>query len=227
MAPKPKEFKGDFWKTKDFKISIGDIITEEGTKDIDESSVPMGPTQKPNVTDLRSWDMKLLERYEPFYSPLCDMCCLCTYGKCDLLGKKGACGIDAQAQQARTVLLACCIGLAAHSGHARHLLEYLIEKRGEDFPIDLGMGIDIEAPIMRTLIGKTPKTLGDLKEALDYVEEQMIHLLSACHTGQEGSSIDFESKALHAGLMDNLGKEIGDLAQIVALTFQRVMLRRH
>ena len=217
MAPKPKEFKDDFWKTKDFKISIGDIIPEEETKCIDESSVPMGPTQKPNVTDLRSWDMKLLERYEPFYSPLCDMCCLCTYGKCDLLGKKGACGIDAQAQQARTVLLACCIGSAAHSGHARHLLEYLIEKRGEDFPIDMGMGIDIEAPIMRTLIGKTPKTLGDLKEALDYVEEQMIHLLSACHTGQEGSSIDFESKALHAGLMDNLGKEIGDLAQIVAL----------
>jgi acetyl-CoA decarbonylase/synthase complex subunit alpha len=217
MAPKPKEFKDDFWKTKDFKISIGDITTENGTKGMDEPSVPMGPTQKPNVTDLRSWDMKLLKRYEPFYSPLCDMCCLCTYGKCDLLGKKGACGIDAEAQQARTVLLACCIGSAAHSGHARHLLEYLIEKRGEDFPIDLGMAIDIEAPIMRTLIGKTPKTLGDLKEALDYVEEQMIHLLSACHTGQEGSSIDFESKALHAGLMDNLGKEIGDLAQIVAL----------
>ena len=88
----------------------------------------MGPTQKPNVTDLRSWDMKLLERYEPFYAPLCDMCCLCTYGKCDLTaGKKGACGIDTEAQQARIVLLACCIGSAAHSGHARHLLEYLIE----------------------------------------------------------------------------------------------------
>ena len=38
MAPKPKEFKGDFWKTKDFKISIGDIIQEEGTEGTDESS---------------------------------------------------------------------------------------------------------------------------------------------------------------------------------------------
>lgn len=217
MAPKPKEFKGDFWKTKDFKVSIGDIVQEKGIETTEDTSVTMGPTQKPNVTDLRSWDMKLLERYQPFYSPLCDMCCLCTYGKCDLLGKKGACGIDIEAQQARTVLLACCIGSAAHSGHARHLLEYLIEKKGEDFPIDLGMDIDIEAPIMRTIIGKKPKTLGDLKEALDYLEEQMVHLLSACHTGQEGNNIDFESKALHAGLMDNLGKEIGDLAQIVAL----------
>lgn len=217
MAPKPKEFKGDFWKTKDFKVSIGDIVQEKGIETTEDTSVTMGPTQKPNVTDLRSWDMKLLERYQPFYSPLCDMCCLCTYGKCDLLGKKGACGIDIQAQQARTVLLACCIGSAAHSGHARHLLDYLIEKKGKDFPIDMGMDIDIEAPIMRTIIGKKPKTLGDLKEALDYLEEQMVHLLSACHTGQEGSSIDFESKAFHAGLMDNLGKEIGDIAQIVAL----------
>ncbi|MGF7119350.1 CO dehydrogenase/acetyl-CoA synthase complex subunit alpha [Methanobacterium oryzae] len=217
--PKPKEFKDDFWKSKNFKVSIGDIVETERVEEVPES---MGPTPKPNVTDLRSWDMKLLERYEPFYAPFCDMCCLCTYGKCDLTaGKKGACGIDIEAQQARIVLLACCIGSAAHSGHARHLLEYLIEKKGEDFPIDLGTNIDIEAPIMRVLLGKKPKKLGDLKEALDYLEEQMVHLLSACHTGQEGNSKDFESKALHAGLMDNLGKEIGDLAQIAALNMPK------
>lgn len=211
---KAKELKDDFWKSKELTISAGKIV-DEVQGDHPETS---GPTIKPNVTDLREWDMKLLERYAPFYAPFCDMCCLCTYGKCDLTGgKKGACGIDIEAQQARFVLLACCIGSAAHSGHARHLLEYLIKKSGEDFPIDLGTNIDIEAPIMRVIMGKQPKTLGDLKESLDYLEEQMVHLLSACHTGQEGKSIDFESKALHAGLMDNLGKEIGDLAQIVAL----------
>lgn len=220
-APKHKKLKDDFWKTKNFKVSIGEIADKKGSVKSEEP-LSMGPTPKPNVTDLRSWDMKLLDRYEPFYAPFCDMCCLCTYGKCDLTaGKKGACGINIEAQQARIVLLACCIGSAAHSGHARHLLEYLIEKRGEDFPIDLGVNIDIEAPIMRTVMGKKPETLGDLKEALDYLEEQMVHLLSACHTGQEGSSIDFESKALHAGLMDNLGKEIGDLAQIVALNMPK------
>lgn len=217
--PKPKEFKDDFWKSKNINISIGDIVETEQREEAPET---MGPTPKPNVTDLRSWDMKLLERYEPFYAPFCDMCCLCTYGKCDLTGgKKGACGIDIEAQQARIVLLACCIGSAAHSGHARHLLDYLIEKKGKDFPLDMGMNIDIEAPIMRVLLGKKPKTLGDLRDALDYLEEQMVHLLSACHTGQEGSSVDFESKALHAGLMDNLGKEIGDLAQIAALNMPK------
>ena len=211
--PKAKDLKDDFWKSKELRVTTGEILDKEMM--IPES---IGPTIKPNVTDLRAWDMKLLERYQPFYAPFCDMCCLCTYGKCDLTGgKKGACGIDIEAQQARIVLLACCIGSAAHSGHARHLLEYLIEKKGEDYPIDLGTNIDIEAPIMRVVMGKRPRTLGDLKEALDYLEEQMVHLLSACHTGQEGKSVDFESKALHAGLMDNLGKEIGDLAQIVAL----------
>jgi anaerobic carbon-monoxide dehydrogenase, CODH/ACS complex subunit alpha len=212
--PKAKELKDDFWKSKKLKVYSGDIADQE-EKDIPKS---IGPTIKPNVTDLRSWDMKLLERYEPFYAPFCDMCCLCTYGKCDLTGgKKGACGIDIKAQQARIVLLACSIGTAAHAGHARHLVNYFIEKFGADFPIDLGTNIDIEAPLIRTIIGKTPKKLGDLEEVLNYTEEQLSHLLSACHTGQEGSNLDFESKALHAGLMDDLAREAGDLAQIVAL----------
>ncbi|KAF5061123.1 Prismane/CO dehydrogenase family protein [anaerobic digester metagenome] len=220
MAPKPKEFNGNFWKTKDFKVSIGEIIEKERSE-ASREEVPMGPTPKPSVTDLRSWDMKLLNRYEPFYAPFCDMCCLCTYGKCDLLGKKGACGIDAKAQQGRMVLIASCIGTAAHGGHSRHLLEYLIDKKGEDFPIDLGGSIDIEAPIMRTVIGKKPETLGDLKEAIEYVEEQSLQLLSAAHTGQEGNYKDFESKVLHAGLMDHVGMEVGDIAQIVALNMPK------
>ncbi len=221
VPPKPKDFKGNFWKTKDFKISIGKITDKNGSEVSEDTLTPMGPTPKPGVTDLRSWDLKLLNRYEPFYAPFCDMCCLCTYGKCDLLEKKGACGIDAEAQQARMMLLVCCIGSAAHIGHARNLLEHLIKKYGEDVPLDLGMNIDIETPIMTVVVGKKPKNLEDLREALDYVEEQISHLLSACHTGQEGNSIDFESKSLHAGLMDNLGKEIGDIAQIVALNLPK------
>lgn len=212
---KPEDLKDDFWKSKDIKISFGEIIFED--EDDGSEEIIMGPTPKPASTDLRSWDMKLLERYEPFYAPFCDMCCLCTFGKCDLTDKKGACGISIEAQQGRFALLTCCIGAAAHSGHARHLLEYLIHKVGADHPIDFGNNIDIEAPIIRTLIGKRPKTLGDLREAMSYMEEQNLHLLSACHTGQEGNHLDFESKALHAGLMDNIGKEIGDIAQIAAL----------
>ena len=63
MAPeqnsKAKKFKDDFWKSKDIKISIGEIAEEGGGMEAPEVE---GPTPKPNITDLRSWDMKLLRK---------------------------------------------------------------------------------------------------------------------------------------------------------------------
>jgi len=198
------------------RINIGEIIEEE------EEWEPMGPTPMPRIATLRDWDFKLLNRYKPLYAPFCDMCCLCTYGKCDLTaGKKGACGIKIDAQQARMVLIACCIGTAAHAGHARHLLDHLIEKKGRDFTVDFGPYIDIEAPITRTVTGIKPRNLGDLEEALRYVEKELSNSISAAHTGQEGAFIDFESKNLHVSMIDNLAKEIADIAQIVGYDFPR------
>ncbi|MBE0516150.1 MAG: CO dehydrogenase/acetyl-CoA synthase complex subunit epsilon [Methanophagales archaeon] len=200
------------------RISIGEIVEELEAKEWE----PMGPHPMPGIATLRNWDFKLLNRYKPFYAPLCDMCCLCTYGKCDLTcGKKGACGIKIDAQQARIVLIACCIGTAAHAGHARHLVDHLIGKYGRDFPIELGPSIDIEAPIIRTVTGIRPRKLGDLEDALNYVEVELMNCLSAAHTGQEGAFIDFESKNLHVSMVDNLAKEIADIAQIVGYDFPR------
>jgi len=80
---------------------------------VEEWEEEAGPTTFPSITDLREWDFKLLQRYKPFYLPFCDVCCLCTFGKCDLTGnKRGACGLNMAAQQSRIVLLACCIGAA-------------------------------------------------------------------------------------------------------------------
>jgi len=213
---KAKELKTDVTVLKDVELSIGRII-EETWKE------PMGPTQFPSITSLREWDMKLLNRYKPFYLPFCDVCCLCTFGKCDLTGdKRGACGLDMAAQQSRMVLLACCIGAATHTAHARHLIEHLIEKYGRNSPLDVGgLNIDIEAPVTRLVCGIRPQKLKDLEDALDYCEEQVTHLLSATHTGQEGSNLDFESKVLHAGMVDQVGMEIADLAQISVLGFPK------
>ncbi|MDI6810146.1 MAG: CO dehydrogenase/acetyl-CoA synthase complex subunit alpha [archaeon] len=200
------------------RISIGEIVEELEAKEWE----PMGPHPMPGIATLRNWDFKLLNRYKPFYAPLCDMCCLCTYGKCDLTcGKKGACGIKIDAQQARIVLIACCIGTAAHAGHARHLVDHLIGKYGRDCPIDFGPSIDIEAPITRTVTGIRPRKLGDLEDALNYVEMELMNCLSAAHTGQEGAFIDFESKNLHVSMIDNLAKEIADIAQIVGYDFPK------
>lgn len=200
---------------KNLEISIGKLIEERPEK--------IGPTPFPSITDLREWDMKILKRYRPFYMPFCDVCCLCTFGKCDLTrNKRGACGLNMAAQQSRIVLLACCIGAATHIAHARHLVEYLIEKFGSDHPLDIGgLNVEVEAPVIRLVCGVKPQTLGDLEEILDYLENQVTHLLSATHTGQESSNIDFESKVFHAGMVDQVGMEIADIAQISAYNFPK------
>jgi len=212
---KLEELKSTIGVLKNLEISIGRLVEERPEE--------VGPTPFPSITDLREWDMKLLKRYKPFYMPFCDVCCLCTFGKCDLTGnKRGACGLDMAAQQSRIVLLACCIGAATHIAHARHLVEHLVEKYGREHPLDVGgVNVEVEAPVTRLVCGVRPRTLGDLEEILDYLENQVTHLLSATHTGQEGSNIDFESKVLHAGMVDQVGMEVADIAQISAYNFPK------
>ena len=221
MSIKNVRLKIDELKTrmaliKNLQLSIG-RVTEETPEE------PLGPTPFPSLTTLREWDMKLLKRYKPYYLPFCDVCCLCTFGKCDLTGnKRGACGLNMSAQQSRMVLLACCIGAATHIGHARHLVEHLIEKFGRMHPVDVGgVNVEVEAPVTRLVCGVKPKTLGDLEVVLDYLENQLTHLLSITHTGQEGNNLDFESKVFHAGMIDQVGMEVADLAQISAYGFPK------
>jgi len=213
---KIEELKTDIGLIKNLEVSIGKIVDDTWEE-------PEGPTPFPSTVDLREWDFQLLQRYKPFYLPFCDVCCLCTFGKCDLSGdKRGACGLNMAAQQSRIVLLACCIGAATHIAHARHLLDHLIEKYGRNIPLDQGgLNIDIDAPVTQLVCGIKPKTLKDVEEALDWAEEQVTHCLSATHTGQEGGNLDFESKAFHAGMADQVGMEIADLIQISVLDFPK------
>jgi len=181
---------------------------------------PVGPTPMPEIPALRAWDMRLLKTYAPWYAPFCDLCCLCTYGKCDLTqGRRGACGLDIATQQGRIILLACLMGCSAHAAHAGHILEFLIERHGPDKKIDLGPFVDLEAPNIRTVTGLKPETLGDLKIAIEYVYREIAHLLDSTHTGQEGAAVDYESKALHASMLDHVGMEVADIAQIVGFDF--------
>ncbi len=196
---------------KGLEVRIGQIVDDEWDE-------PMGPTPMPGPTTLRSWDYKLLTKYQPSYMPYCQVCCLCTMGKCDLSGdKRGACGIDLKAQQGRIVLAAANIGCSAHLAHSRHLVDHLIEEYGPRTKLLQGPGVEIQAPVSRLVTGMRPRTLEDASIILDYCETQLAHTLSATHTGQEGSWMDFESKVLHAGMIDQLSMEIADLAQISVL----------
>lgn len=199
-------------------VKIGEIIEEE------EEKVIMGPTPMPRIADLRNWDMLLLRRYKPFYAPYCDMCCLCTMGKCDLTGnKRGACGINLEAQTARIVTIACAIGVSAHCAHARHMLHDIEHMKGDlsEIPVDLGPEIDVVAPLTELITGMRPKTLADFKRVLDYCEEQIVQVVDSVHTGQEGSYLDYESKAFHLGMIDALSKEVADIVQICAFGFPK------
>ncbi|OHE55937.1 MAG: CO dehydrogenase/acetyl-CoA synthase complex subunit epsilon [Thaumarchaeota archaeon RBG_16_49_8] len=208
-----KELDSQFAKIRGLDLVIGKVV-EAG----EEWSEPVGPTPYPDITALRGWDQRILARYPPFYSPLSDFCEFCTYGKCDLTaGKQGACGIDMEAHQGKWSLLTCVMGAACHATHAHHIVEYLIKKYGEDHPIDVGSEVDVEAPLIRLIAGIKPKKLGDLKEVLTYLDNQVTQLTSATATGQEQSPIDYESKALHAGMLDNLALEVADIAQVSAL----------
>jgi acetyl-CoA decarbonylase/synthase complex subunit alpha len=181
---------------------------------------PIGPTPMPEMSDLRRWDLRLMKTYKPFYAPFCDLCCFCTYGKCDLTeDKKGACGINIAGQQGRWGLIFSLMGCSAHGAHGRHLIDYLIEKYGEDYKINLGGQVDVEAPHMRTVMGLKPETLGDLRKGIEYVERGIIHGVSATHMGQEGSDIDFESKSLHIGMLDHVAMEVADIAQTIGFKF--------
>ncbi len=216
LSVKAKELKTDVAVIKNLEVSIGRIFDETWTE-------PIGPTPFPSITDLREWDFKLLQRYKPMYMPMCDLCCLCTFGKCDLTkDKRGACGLDMAGQQSRIVLIACCIGAATHLGHARHMVDHLIEKFGRRYPLDVGgVNVQLEAPITRLVCGVKPRKLGDLEDVLDYLEGQITHLLSATHTGQEGSNLDFESKVFHAGMVDHVALEVADIAQVAAYNFPK------
>ncbi|MBW6469995.1 MAG: CO dehydrogenase/acetyl-CoA synthase complex subunit alpha [Methanosarcinaceae archaeon] len=197
------------------QITIGSIVGAIEKKI--EAEGEMGPTPKPGIIGLRDWDYKLLNRYEPVYTPMCDQCCYCTFGTCDLTGnKEGACGINMEAHQAREFLLRVITGAAAHSAHGRHLLHHLIETHGPDYPIDVGPS-NLKTPIIQTVLGYQPKTIGELDTAIEYVEEQLTQLLATIHMGQEGAAIDFESKAMHGGMLDLVGMELSDVAQISCL----------
>lgn len=199
------------------QINIGEVISS------DQIPEPHGPTVAPEIHDLRDWDKRLLNRYEPLYSPSCDMCCLCTYGKCDLTGnKEGACGINMEAQQARDTLIRILMGTAAHTAHGRHLLNNLIERFGADHVIDVGYS-NLKTPLTQTIMGIQPETIGDFLPVLDYIETEVTQLLATTHTGQEGDTLDFESKALHAGMLDLLGMEVSDVIQISCLGMPRAV----
>ncbi|RJS49962.1 MAG: acetyl-CoA decarbonylase/synthase complex subunit alpha [Methanobacterium sp.] len=209
----PSNYKdGSSFSARGLNVDFDDI--DSYIKEKKEVSKAYAKSISLDYPKLREWDFKLLSHFKPFYAPLCDMCCMCTYGKCDLSeNKKGACGINLEKQQSRLVLLTSCIGASTHAAHARDMVDRLLEHDPER-ELKYDSSIDITSPIITTLTGIIPQNASDLDQIMACVEKELTNLMASAHTGQEGDYLDFESKALHAGMIDNLSLEIAEIAQI-------------
>ncbi|MBI5287098.1 MAG: acetyl-CoA decarbonylase/synthase complex subunit alpha, partial [Deltaproteobacteria bacterium] len=183
---------------------------------------------RPDITDLRDWDFKLLDIYKPSCPSLLKTCHLCALGPCSFAKQRyGRCGIDEEGFKAREVLLCAVLGASAHTSLARRLLEELTSRYGRNCPINMGELIGIKTPLITLICGITPETLGDMEGILSYIERQLTHLLSSINYGAEASSDDFISKALHTGMLDSLALEVADIAQISALNFPKGISNSH
>jgi len=203
---------------KNIKIYIGEVSEKDDNENNEEPYLPM-----PSLDKLREWDRKLLSRYKPkyHYSPS-KSCAFCAFGPCDLdKNRKGACGMTLDVQTAREFLNMALMGASAHTAHARHALHLLIEKFGYLKEINVAENTEVMAPNTQLVSGIKPKYLKDLEKPLSYAEEQITHMVSSLHMGQEGSAFDYFSKAFHAGMIDHLGMEIADISQITALGFPK------
>jgi CO dehydrogenase/acetyl-CoA synthase alpha subunit len=173
----------------------------------------------PTITTLRDWDFLLLKRYSPQYFKNEDECTLCAYGPCHIdEKKKGVCGIELKAHLSRMSLFTAVTGAAGHASLAETIASELIEKFGKDYPLEIN-GEPIQTPQIRLICGFKPKILSDLKIVTSYINKEITSLLSVLNMGQEGDWMDFESKTLHAGMLDNLSLEVTDIAQIAAFKF--------
>lgn len=196
------------------KIYIGKVEEED--------DVEMGPQPKPDAIKLRSWDKTLLERYKPQYNPISKSCLYCGFGPCDLsANRKGACGIDLKTHTAREALFLAITGTASHTSHGRHMLDHVMKTGGKDRKISVAENTEVLTPVITLVTGLVPKKVRDLEEPLQYVEKELSILLSSLHYGQESDNIDFESKSLHAGMLDLVGMEIADVLQTSVYDFPK------
>src|SRR3989338_2080205 len=167
----------------------------------------------PAITTLRDWDFLLLKRYSPQYLKKEDECSLCTYGPCHINEKKkGVCGIGLNAHLSKMSLFTAVTGAAGHASLAESITSELIEKFGSDYPLKLN-DEPLQTPLIRLICGFKPKVLSEMKKVTSYINREITSLLSVLNMGQEGEWIDFESKTLHAGMLDNLALEVIDMSR--------------
>ncbi len=166
-------------------------ITIGGIEVEEEEWEPMGPAPKPPYIALRPWDYFLFKRYTPTYV------------------------VENRDEHVKALFNMTVAGTAHYIAVARQRLDYAYGKLGHD--AELKLGLDIEAPLTRLIIGVKPRVLNDLEETMSYVTKEFGDTVASIHSNGEQHYMDYESKMFHLGLLSLLAMEVAELAYM-ALT---------
>jgi CO dehydrogenase/acetyl-CoA synthase alpha subunit len=140
---------------------------------------------KPPYIALRAWDYFLFSRYKPKYV------------------------VENIHEHVKTLFSLTVAGTSSYIAIARNRLDYAYQRLGKNARIELGL--DIEAPLIRTLIGIRPKKLSDLETVMSYVTKEFAETTASIHSMNEANSLDFESKMFHLGFLSLLAMEVAEI----------------
>jgi CO dehydrogenase/acetyl-CoA synthase alpha subunit len=146
---------------------------------------PMGPVPKPPYIGLRPWDHFLFKRYKPTYV------------------------VENVDEHVKNLFRLTVAGTSNFIAIAKNRLKYAYQRLGRDAEIKLGL--DIEAPLTRTLIGIRPKRLADLEVVMDYILNEFTECVASIHSSNEQNHLDFESKMFHLGMLTLLACEVAEI----------------
>ncbi len=170
---------------KSGNVEAKDLKIVIGDVVYEEEWEPMGPAPCPPYIALRPWDYFLFKRYTPTYV------------------------VKDRDAHVKTLFNMTIAGTSHYIAVARMRLDYAYSKLGEDAEIKLGL--DIEAPLTRTIIGVKPVVLRDLEKTLEYVTREFSEIIASAHSNNESYYLDYESKMFHLGLLSLLAMEVAEL----------------
>ncbi|WP_457549114.1 hypothetical protein [Archaeoglobus sp.] len=177
------------------EINVGEIVVGDEKlenifkveKDRKEERKKVGLAEPPYHI-LRDWDRFLFDRYKPFYV------------------------VDDVNSHVRNLFNLTVAGTSSLIAIAENRLKFAIENLGD---AEIKLGLDIEAPLTRTLMGFKPEKLSDLRDVVDYIRREFTECVASIHSKNELDALDFESKMFHLGMLSLLACEVAEIPYLM------------
>ncbi|MBI2957393.1 MAG: hypothetical protein HYY32_00980, partial [Chloroflexi bacterium] len=163
-----------------------------------------------DATDIAEWDGYLVSRFAPLYLSFDATCSDCPLGPCNLKNAVGQCGLSGAGYQARLSLRRTCRGCVSQMADSRDIMEHASKVFGDDATIVWGKHHDrSDASHIGLLTAMWPRTVGDLRRAMEYAEAQLGKMFLGSFTGYD--ALELERMALHAGSILIVSMDVAEL----------------